>query len=99
MNAVDAALEAVKEETNHLLEGMGEAGEEARRNLASYLQTIQPDVDEAIASGSTMSLEFIRDRIAMKTADCFLDLAAAEREKIVAFVNVALSTAIKIALV
>jgi hypothetical protein len=95
----NAALESIQEETDRLLGGMGEAGNAARRQLAGFIDGIRPEAEQAIEEGSTITLSLIRDRIAMKTADCFLDLSASERQQIVAFAGVALSTAIKILLV
>jgi hypothetical protein len=94
----DDVMQALKDELTSTLTDLGKNATEAQTQLDSFLTDIQPDIDTALAENDLMSLELIRDRVAIKVGQISLNLIASEQLAIVSAVTTTLRTLIKIGL-
>lgn len=88
----------LEENIKQTLQSLGKNLSEGRQQLQTFLLAIEAEVEEAVMNEDVVSLQFIRDRIALKTGDLALDLAESESRVVVSGIIGILHAVIALAL-
>ena len=71
---LNQTLELIRAEVKDKLTELGNTADQAQADVAAFLEEIKPEVEEALLKGDLLSLNLIRDRVALKAADSSLEL-------------------------
>jgi hypothetical protein len=91
----DKAIDIIREELLYFIPGL----KAEKERLENFLKSIQPEVDQALASGDMMSLSFLRDRMIGRTGRVSLGIIHRQRTQVQTVVLTVIRTIVALTLV
>ena len=86
----DDVLKQIEDNIKFFLPGV----KQEANQLKYYIDSLRPEVDEAIATGDLMSLSFLKDRIIGRTARASLGIIHRERKQVIVATVTTIRTAV-----
>jgi hypothetical protein len=90
----EQAINIIREELIYFLPNL----KTQKEQLENFLKSIQPEIDQALASGDKMSLGFLRDRMIGRTGRVSLGLIHRQRVQVQTIVMTCIRTLVAMAL-
>jgi hypothetical protein len=92
--SAEKAIEIIRDELLYFIPNL----KTEKDRLESFLQSIKPEIDQALATGDKTSLAFLRDRMIGRTGRVSLGVIHRQRTQVQTIVLVVLRTLVAIAI-